>query len=251
MVQKLLIPKDHPRRESLEIREKIVNCFKKGIVVEQGLIAHGRGEAFDYLLGEKTSDIAIEAIKASAASLLLASNPVISVNGNAACLCSKDIVELANTVNAKIEINLFYRSKERINAIANLLREYNAKEIYGVNEENYTIIKELSSNRRIVDKGGIYSSDLVLVPLEDGDRTEALINMNKKVIAIDLNPLSRTARFATISIIDNVIRAMPLINKYANDYRNFNRDKLETIINNFDNQKNLEKSLHYILRGLR
>ncbi len=248
---KLLIPKDHPRRESLEIRERISECFKDGIIIEQGLIAHGRGEAFDYLLGEKTTDIALDAIKASAASLLLATNPVISVNGNSACLCSKDIVELANTVNAKIEVNLFYRSKDRVKAIANLLRAYNTKKIYGVDEENYTIIEELSSNRRIVDKDGIYSADLVLIPLEDGDRTRALINMNKRVIAIDLNPLSRTAQLATISIIDNIIRAIPLINRYAREYKVLAKDKLEEIVNNFDNKNNLEMSLYYILRGLR
>ena len=33
---------------------------------------------------------------------------------------------------------------------------------------------------------GIYQSDVVLVPLEDGDRTEALISNGKFVITIDL-----------------------------------------------------------------
>lgn len=50
---------------------------------------------------------------------------------------------------------------------------------------------------------------MVLVPLEDGDRTEALRRMGKTVIAIDLNPLSRTSRAANITIVDNVIRAVP------------------------------------------
>ena len=31
-------------------------------------------------------------------------------------------------------------------------------------------------------------ADTVLVPLEDGDRTEALVKMGKTVVAIDLNP---------------------------------------------------------------
>lgn len=35
--------------------------------------------------------------------------------------------------------------------------------------------------------------------------------MGKKVIAIDLNPLSRTARTATLTIVDEVTRALPLI----------------------------------------
>ena len=57
--------------------------------------------------------------------------------------------------------------------------------------------------------GGIFDADVVLIPLEDGDRCEALVAMGKKVIAIDLNPLSRTARKATVSIVDNILRAVP------------------------------------------
>jgi 4-phosphopantoate--beta-alanine ligase len=236
-----LIPKDHPRRASLEVRDKLVECFRDGIVAEQGLIAHGRGEAFDYLLGEKTSSVAVNAIKAAVAAMFLADNPVISVNGNLACLCSKDIVKLAELTNAKLEINLFYRSKERIKAIADLLKRHNAKEIYGIEPKRYVEIEELSSNRRIVDRDGVYSADLVLVPLEDGDRTEALVKINKRVITIDLNPLSRTAKNAHISIIDNVTRAMPLMVKFAREYNG------ESI--NFDNRANLEESLK-IMRGL-
>jgi 4-phosphopantoate--beta-alanine ligase len=48
----------------------------------------------------------------------------------------------------------------------------------------------------------------VLVPLEDGDRCEALISLGKQVIAIDLNPLSRTSKTATVTIVDDVARAM-------------------------------------------
>jgi 4-phosphopantoate--beta-alanine ligase len=58
------------------------------------------------------------------------------------------------------------------------------------------------SDRRMVDPDGIYIADVVLVPLEDGDRTEALVKMGKKVIAIDLNPLSRTSQKASITIVE-------------------------------------------------
>ncbi len=236
-----MIPKDHPRRASLEVRDKLVECFREGIVAEQGLIAHGRGEAFDYLLGEKTSSVAVNAIKAAVAAMFLADNPVISVNGNLACLCSKDVVELAELTNAKLEINLFYRSEKRLKAIADLLMRHNVKEIYGIEPKRYVEIEELSSNRRIVDRDGVYSADLVLVPLEDGDRTEALVKINKRVITIDLNPLSRTAKNAHISIIDNVTRAMPLMVKFAREYNGESID--------FDNRANLEESLK-IMRGL-
>ena len=46
-----MIPKSHPRYTSLKIREKIVDGVKKGITSQHGLIAHGRGEAFDYIIG--------------------------------------------------------------------------------------------------------------------------------------------------------------------------------------------------------
>ncbi len=53
-----MIPEDHPRYESLLSRDKIIKACKSGILADAGMIAHGRGEAFDYLIGEKTSEIA-------------------------------------------------------------------------------------------------------------------------------------------------------------------------------------------------
>ncbi|GAG99613.1 unnamed protein product, partial [marine sediment metagenome] len=64
------IPKNHPRYMSLLTREKISQAMKNGIVHETGLIAHGRGEAFDYLLGEKTISPVELAEKTAAAALL-------------------------------------------------------------------------------------------------------------------------------------------------------------------------------------
>jgi len=98
----LNIPKSHPRFVSLSIREKIVKGYNDGLVAKEGLLAHGRGEAFDYLVGEKTSKTAKAAIKAAAVKLLSAQNPVISVNGNVAALCPKEIVQLANVPKPKL-----------------------------------------------------------------------------------------------------------------------------------------------------
>ncbi|MHA1833807.1 MAG: phosphopantothenate/pantothenate synthetase family protein, partial [Candidatus Baldrarchaeia archaeon] len=126
------IPPDHPRAESLRIREKLIEGFEKGLVAKAGLIAHGRGEAFDYLIGEKTTEPAMEAARAAAAAMLLAKHPVISVNGNVAALVPKEIVELSEVTGAKIEVNLFYRTREREEAIKNVLKEAGAKEILGV-----------------------------------------------------------------------------------------------------------------------
>ena len=243
----MLIPKNHPRAKSLHIREKLVEGYKSGLVVEEGLLAHGRGEMFDYLIGEKTSKNALQAIKAAALALVLARSPVISVNGNFAALCPKEIVQLAKTVNAKIEINLFYANQKRKKAISLVLKKNGAKNILGLNAKNSTKIPKLDSARRIVDKNGIFSADVVLVPLEDGDRTIALKKFGKKVITFDLNPLSRTAQTADITIVDNVIRGMKILietSKKLVKKKDLKQEK-------FDNKKNLSQTIVAMKKNLR
>ncbi|MGI0041441.1 MAG: 4-phosphopantoate--beta-alanine ligase [Nitrosopumilaceae archaeon] len=235
----MLIPKSHPRAASLHIREKLVQGYRSGLVVEEGLMAHGRGETFDYLIGEKTSKNALKAIKAAAKALVLAKSPVISVNGNFAALCPKEIVNLAKTVNAKIEVNLFYVSEKRKRVIANILKKNGAKKILGLDPRSSRKIPKLDSARRVVDKNGIFSADVVLVPLEDGDRTLALKKFGKKVITFDLNPLSRTAQSADITIVDNVIRGMKIlidVSKKLTKKKNLMQE-------GFDNKKNLAEAI--------
>jgi len=86
------------------------------------------------------------------------------------------------------------------------------------------------------------------VPLEDGDRTEALKKLGKKVIAIDLNPMSKTARAADITIVDNVVRALPLMILEAKKLSRLGRAKLHKIADGFDNTKNLGAMIVLILR---
>ena len=76
-----MIPQDHPRYRSLMVREHLARCAAEGILSLEGLTAHGRGEAFDYLIGERTMESALLAEKTAAALLILARRPVISVNG--------------------------------------------------------------------------------------------------------------------------------------------------------------------------
>ena len=244
------IPTEHPRAESLRIRERLIEHFLDGIVVEAGLIAHGRGEAFDYLLGERTTKPALQAIEAAAAMLLNAKKPVISVNGNAATLAAEGIVKLAEVVNARIEVNLFYRSREREVAAKKLLERAGAHEILGIGENASSRIAELNSERRRVDPRGILAADVVIVPLEDGDRTEALVKMLKKVIAIDLNPLSRTARKATITIVDNIVRTIPKLVETAQELTKKSPRERSKILQNFDNGINLAESLRLIKENL-
>jgi len=202
-----MIPVDHPRYRSLVTREHLANCAKKGIVAWEGLIAQGRGEAFDYMLGERTTKSALQAERTAGALLLTASHPVISVNGNAAALAAHEISALQKACKARVEVNLFHRTAARVEMIENLLREAGADVFSGEAER----LLPISHDRAWCRRDGMFSADVVLVLLEDGDRCDALVSMGKTVIAIDLNPLSRTARSATLTIVDELTRALPQI----------------------------------------
>lgn len=241
------IPRSHPRAESLHIRERLVQGYKEGLVVEEGLLAHGRGEMFDYLIGERTSKTSHEAIKAAAYMLFSAKHPVISVNGNLAALCTKEIVQLARVIGAEIEVNLFYASDKRKRAIAKALKRNGANKVLGLEAKFFQKIPRLESARRIVDERGIFISDVILVPLEDGDRTIALKKFGKKVITFDLNPMSRTAQTADITIVDNVTRGMQLLIVAC---KKMKRSTLKKDFQ-FDNKKNLSQSILVIKNNLR
>ena len=238
------IPKSHPRYISLKTRDLIVDGVNKGITSMHGLIAQGRGEAFDYLLGEKTNDFARKSIEASAALFLIAKNPVISVNGNSAALVPKELVNLSKALNAPLEVNIFHQSKQREIKIKKHLEKYGAKNVLLPSKKFQ--IKHLQSNRKYVNPNGIFCADVVFVPLEDGDRTEALIKNGKNVITIDLNPLSRTAQKATITIVDNIIRVIPLLINKIKEFEKYDKGKLEKVARTYDNRKMLEASIKMI-----
>ena len=123
------VSSQHPRAESIRIRERLTKHVETKVLALAGLIAHGRGEAFDYILGEETTPSAREAITAAAATLLLAERPVLSVNGNVAALCAEEFVELSKATGAKLEVNLFHRLPGREEAIEAVLREAGAEEV--------------------------------------------------------------------------------------------------------------------------
>jgi 4-phosphopantoate--beta-alanine ligase len=228
------VPESHPRYESLVTRHRIEAGVEKGITSRQGLIAQGRGEAYDYLLGERTIPSADDAARAAAAHFLLADHPVISVNGNVAALVPGEVVELAAVTGADLEVNLFNRTEERMQAIVDHLREHGAEDVKGLTADGR--IPGLDHERAKVDADGIGDADVVLVPLEDGDRAEALGAMDKTEIVIDLNPLSRSAQAATVPIVDNVVRAVPNITAHARELRDADRDTLEGIVAEFDRE---------------
>ena len=223
------VPESHPRYESLLTRHRIEAGVDMGITSRQGLIAQGRGEAYDYLLGEETIESADRAERAAAAYLLRADHAVISVNGNAAALVPGELVELSEATGADLEVNLFNRTEERIERIADHLREHGASEVKGLAADGR--IPGLDHERAKVDADGIGDADVVLVPLEDGDRAEALGELDKTELVVDLNPLSRSAQVATVPIVDNIVRAIPNVTDHAHDLRDdpeIQRDAIES-----------------------
>lgn len=242
-----MIPRSHPRYESLMTRELIVEGVKKGITSTQGLIAQGRGEAFDYLIGEKSTQSALQAEKVAAAILLLAEKPVISVNGNAAALVPEELIRLSELVNAPLEVNLFHRTEERVDKIIRHLRTLGARNFFTKSD---ALIPGLEHERAKVDREGIFSADVVLVPLEDGDRCKALVNMGKTVIAIDLNPLSRTAQCATVTIVDNITRAVPHISRFAEELKGIKLEELKEIVRGYDNKNTVFQAIDEIKNTL-
>ncbi|AKG91625.1 Uncharacterized protein conserved in archaea [Geoglobus ahangari] len=233
------IPRSHPRYHSLMTREKLAEAFRKGLVVPEGLIAHGRGECFDYILGEMSRDFALEAERAGVAMLLLADHPVLSVNGNTAGLVAEEICELARIIDAPVEVNIFHWSDERKRKIAEELEKHGV-EVYSRND---AVLEGLESARRIVDSRGIYRADVVLVPLEDGDRCEILKRHGKKVVTIDLNPLSRTALMADVTIVDNITRAIPNMIEFAREMKDWDRERLERVVESYDNRSVLRRAI--------
>jgi 4-phosphopantoate---beta-alanine ligase len=201
-----LSPK-HPRYASLRTRARLAEALREGLVVPEGLIAHGRAEAFDYLLGERTSPSARRAERLAAQWIRASRHPVISVNGNVAALAADRIASLVRSdPRIGVEVNLFHRSPRRVRKLAATLRHAGVPAPLGVRAT--ARIPHLPSDRARVDPLGIGRADVCIIPLEDGDRTEALRAVGKRVISIDLNPLSRTSQSSNLPIVDELTRAL-------------------------------------------
>jgi len=241
------VPESHPRSDSLRQRHRIEDGVEAGITSKQGLIAQGRGEAFDYLLGERTLPGAERAERAAAAHLLLADHAVLSVNGNVAALVPEGMVELAEVTGADIEVNIFNRTEERLRAIANHLREHGAEDVKGLAAD--AELPGLAQPRATVDRDGIYDADVVFVPLEDGNRAEALGEMGKTEIVVDLNPLSRSPQVAAVPIVDNLMRALPNMVEAGRELRDAPDEELERVVAAFDREQHLAEAERAIREG--
>lgn len=241
------VPNSHPRHESLRIREAIVAGVEAGVTSSHGLIAHGRGEAYDYLLGERTGPWAECAIEATAAALLAADHPVLSVNGNTAALVPEDLVRLSAVTGAPLEVNIFHTSSDREGAIARHLQSHGAEGV--LLPDGVAVLDTIDSNRRYVHPDGILQADVIFVPLEDGDRCQALRRLGRDVLTVDLNPLSRTARTATVTIVDNVVRTMPTLIAAVEGLRSAGRERLNEIIGAYNNEEILRQAEAIIRTG--
>jgi 4-phosphopantoate--beta-alanine ligase len=233
------ISRDHPRYRSLVVRERMSELVREGVVAPTGLIAHGRGEAFDYLLGERTTEAAREAERVMAAHLLEAQRPVITVNGNAAGLCAEGLLSLAKAIPAQVEVNLFHRTPERVEKVVRYLEDRGGENVLGRVQDSR--LEGIASDRAMCATEGICAADVVLIPLEDGDRAGALVKAGKTVLAIDLNPLSRTAVESTVTAVDELTRAVPSIEAFINELRDDPASR-KKLIASFDNRRNLRRS---------
>ncbi len=229
------------------VREHLADMVDQGLVTPTGLISHGRGEAFDYLMGEKTIAPALEAERAAAAFLLKAQRPMVCVNGNSVALDPKGLIGLAKAVPAKMEVNIFHRTEERMEQLIAYMESQGAEGILGRNPDSR--IPNLTSDRALCTKEGIYDSDVIVVPIEDGDRAEALIAMGKIVISIDLNPLSRTSKVASVPISDEITRAVANITRFVEELRG-NDAEIERIIGSYSSKATRRDTIQCICDAL-
>jgi 4-phosphopantoate--beta-alanine ligase len=220
---------------------------EEGIVSTTGLIAHGRGEAFDYLLGEITVPEADLAEKVAAALLLRAKHPVITVNGNAAALAARELGDLARATGALVEINLFHRSEERLRKVCDFVEKEMGMKVLG--REQDAVLEGIASDRARCTSQGLLAADVVLIPLEDGDRAEAMVRAGKKVISIDLNPRSRTTLAAEVAVVDEITRAVPNMITWA-ERLGERPEEARAVLEAFRNQDNLAAIMRRICVGL-
>ena len=157
-------------------------------------------------------------------------------------------MKIAEYLQCPIEVNIFYRTEQRINALFGYLNSIKKEHSISINilgKNPDTTIPGLKGPRAKCCTEGIYSSDVILVPLEDGDRCEALVAMGKTVIVVDLNPLSRSAKMASITIVDEISRVA------KNMLRLIQNDNLPDIEIEFNNNKNLQTSVNIIAENYR
>jgi len=180
-----------------------------------------------------------------------AKHPVVCVNGNVVALAAKEAARLAEAAQARVEVNIFHRTPERLARLVDAMQQAGASGVLGSKPD--ARIEGLASDRALCTREGIGQADLVLVPLEDGDRCEALVAAGKVVVTIELNPLTRTAGTAHITIVDELTRALPRLTEAVQRLRGTEgaREDLESVVEKWDNLANLRSAREQMVKRLR
>ena len=142
-----------------------------------------------------------------------------------------------------MEVNIFHRTEERMEKLISFMESKGASNVLGRNPD--AKIDGLSHARAFCTREGVFTSDVILVPIEDGDRAEALVSMGKTVISIDLNPLSRTSKAATVPISDEIGRALENITRYVEELRG-KEDEIDAVIRSYSGERTRKDTIAFI-----
>ena len=174
---------------------------------------------------------------------------LLAIDGRCAAGKTTLTTELAEQWDCNvIHMDDFYlpfrdRTPERMEKLISYMESKGAKNVLGRDPD--TRIPGLNHDRALCTQEGVGSSDVIVVPIEDGDRAEALVAMGKKVISLDLNPLSRTSRMATVPISDEISRALANITAYVKELRGKDAE-IDALISSYSARKTREGEIEAI-----
>jgi|GEM_PF-1340059 len=158
-----------------------------------------------------------------------------------------ELGDLARACGAPLEVNLFHRSDRRMDLVCDFVEGETGLKVLGRDQD--AVLEGIASDRARCTREGLLSADVVLIPLEDGDRAQAMVKAGKRVISIDLNPLSRTSLAAEVAVVDEITRAVPGITAWCSRFRT-RPEEARGVLAAFDNHENLGSLLQRICRGL-
>ena len=207
----------HPRYASLLRRHLIEEAAAEGLLAGSAMIAHGRGEAYDYLLGERTTASAASATREAYARLRAAKHPVISVNGNTVALAGRDLLHLAASLSCPVEVNIFYRTQARMDGLISRLErwcEEDGLDVEVLGRRTDGRIAGLEGPRAQCDAAGIAAATWCWSPWKTATVAKRWWRWARRC-SWWISTLSRTARTASVTIVDEVGRVAKALREHA------------------------------------
>jgi len=118
---------------------------------------------------------------------------------------------------------------------------------------DFVKLSHIASDRAKRRQNGIFQADVVFVPLEDGDKAQALTKLGKTVLTVDLNPLSSNCSSKVpLQSSNEVTRAFKNLVSFAKHWKSeTNHDELDLLKTTFDNLENLKASYALMQKRLR